>query len=78
VIVRDAETRSREIIETGRQTAVRESQELLARLRREAEQERARQVDAVKGGGAELLAGKTAEIETAAAEVLGIITGTHE
>jgi len=77
-IVRDAETKSRDIIETGRQEAVRESQELVARSRREAEDERTRQVDAVKGGGAELLAGKTAEIEKAAAEVLRVITGTDD
>ena len=77
-IVRDAETRSREIVETGRQEAMRESQELVARLRREAEDERTRQIEAVKGGGAELLAGKTVEIERAAADVLGIITGTGD
>jgi len=77
-IVRDAETRVREIIETGRQEAIRESQELVARQRQEAEQERARQIGAVEGGGAELLAGKSAEIEKAAAAVLEIVTGAGE
>ena len=77
-IVRDAEAHSREIVEAGRQETVHESQELVARLRHEAEEERTRQIEAVKGGGTELLAGKKGVIEAAAAEVLGIITGAGE
>jgi F-type H+-transporting ATPase subunit b len=74
-IVREAETDSRDIIEKGRQQAIRESQELVERCRRDAEAERKRQVDAVKGGSEELLASKAARIESAAAKVLDMVKG---
>ena len=74
-IVRDAETQSRDVIEKGRQSAIRESQELVAKYRKDAEDERKRQVDAVKGGSEELLASKAAHIDTAAVKVLDIVKG---
>ena len=74
-IVRDAETRSRDVIDKGRQDAIRESQELVAKYRKDAEDERKRQVDAVKGGSDELLASKSAHIEAAALKVLDIVKG---
>ena len=74
-IVREAETESRDVIEKGRQSAIRESQELVAKYRKDAEDERRRQVDAVKGGSEELLASKGARIETAAVKVLDIVKG---
>ena len=74
-IVRDAETQSRDVIEKGRQSAIRESQELVAKYRKDAEDERRQQVDAVKGGSEELLASKAAHIGTAAVKVLDIVKG---
>lgn len=74
-IVREAEGQSRDVIEKGRQNAIRESQELVAKYRKDAEGERKRQVDAVKGGSEELLASKAAYIETAASKVLDIVKG---
>ena len=74
-IVRDAEVQSRDVIEKGRQEAIRESQELVARHRKDAEDERKAQVDAVKGGSDELLASKAAHIDMAVLKVLGIVKG---
>ena len=74
-IVREAETQSRDVIEKGRQDAIRESQGLVAKYRKDAENERKRQVDAVKGGSEELLASKASHIEAAAVKVLNIVKG---
>lgn len=74
-IVREAETQSRDVIEKGRQDSIRESQELVAKYRKEAEDERRAQVDAVKGGSGELLASKSDHIDAAVSKVLGIVKG---
>jgi vacuolar-type H+-ATPase subunit H len=74
-IVRDAEVQSRDVMEKGRQEAIRESQEFVARRRKDAEDERRAQVDAVKGGSEELLASKAAHIDTAVLKVLDIVKG---
>jgi vacuolar-type H+-ATPase subunit H len=75
-IVREAESQSREVIEQGRQDAIKQSQELVAKYRKDAEDERKRQIDAVKGGSEELLASKADRIETTVVRVLGIVKGT--
>ncbi len=75
-IVREAEALSRDVIEKGRQSAIRESQELVAKLRKDAEDERKAQVDAVKGGSEELLASKASHIDTAVLKMLDIVKGT--
>ena len=74
-IVREAEVQSRDVIDKGRQDAIRESQELVAKYRKDAEDERKRQVDAVKGGSGELLASKSVQIEAAVLGVLDIVKG---
>jgi len=77
-IVREAEVQSRDVVEKGRQEAIRESQELVAKYRKDAEDERKRQVDAVKGGSDELLASKSTQIEAAAVKVLDIVKGADQ
>ncbi len=77
-IVREAEAQSRDVVDKGRQDAIRESQKLVAKYRKDADDERKRQVNAVKGGSAELLASKSAQIETAAARVLDIVKGADQ
>ena len=72
---RRADYHQRDIIEKGRQGAIRESQELVAKCRSDAEAERKRQVDAVKGGSEEMLASKSAQIEAASVKVLEIAKG---
>jgi vacuolar-type H+-ATPase subunit H len=74
-IVREAEAQSRDIIEKGRQDAIRESQKLVVKYHDDAEAERKRQIDAVKGGSEELLASKSDHIERAVLKVLDIVKG---
>ncbi len=77
-IVRDAETRSREIVEEGRQKAVHEAQELVERLKREAEEERTRQIEAVRGGSPELIESRSREIDRAVERITRLLTGVQE
>ena len=63
--VRDAEVGSRDLLEDAKQKAVREGQELITRLQREAEEERNRQVEMVKGGSPELMTKRKEEIDRA-------------
>lgn len=76
-IVRDAEERSRRVDEEIRGAAVRESQELLERMKREAEEERARQIERARVGTVDLVAKKKAEIEKAAERVTNLILGVE-
>ncbi len=76
IIVRDAEARSRDIIDSGRQEAVRKARELVEKYRADAERERRRQIDAVKDVSGELLTSKADRIEGAVRKVLEIVKGT--
>ncbi len=73
--VRDAEIGSRELLEEAKQKAVREGQELIARLQREAEDERHRQVEMVKGGSPELMTKRKKEIDRAIQRIVTLISG---
>ena len=75
-IIRDAEKRSREILEERRQDSARKAQELIAYMKREAEEEKARQIDKVKGGSPELIEKKNAEIDRAVGRVVDAVLGT--
>ena len=59
----------------GRQDAVRKAQELVSKMKEDAEGERRRQIDAVGNGSAALLTSKSAQIERATGRVLDMITG---
>lgn len=74
-IVRDAETRSREIVDEGRQRAVQEGQELVERLKKEAEEERSQRVSQVSGGSGELIERKGGELEKAVEKIAKLVTG---
>jgi V/A-type H+-transporting ATPase subunit G/H len=74
-IIRKAEFESRDVEEQGRQKAVREAQELVSRMKREAEEERNRQIEEVRGGSPELLETKAGEITTAVDRVKKLILG---
>ncbi|MBU8920725.1 MAG: hypothetical protein KOO63_02585 [Bacteroidales bacterium] len=74
-VVRGAETKSREVVEQGRHQAVHDGQELIERLSREAERERALQVSKVSGGSEELLQKKSAGIAKAVTRIHGLVTG---
>ncbi|MBN1164687.1 MAG: hypothetical protein JXB45_08920 [Candidatus Krumholzibacteriota bacterium] len=74
-IVRNAEIRSREILDERRQEATREGQQMIERLKQEAEEERNRQVEAVKGGSPELLSSRSREIEQVVTKITGLVTG---
>lgn len=71
--VREAEVKSRELLEEAKQQAVREGQELVARLQHEAEEERDRQVEMVKGGSPELMTKKKKEINRAIQRIIDLI-----
>jgi vacuolar-type H+-ATPase subunit H len=73
--VRDAEVSSRELLEEAKQKAVREGQELIARLQHEAEVERDRQVEMVKGGSPELMTKRKKEIDRAVKRIVALIAG---
>ncbi len=74
-IVRAAEERSRKVEDEVRQKAVHEAQELLERMKREAEEERARQIEKAQGGSVDLVGKKAAEIEVATERVTNLILG---
>ena len=74
-IIRKAESESRDVEEQGRQKAVGEAHELIVRMKREAEEEKNRQIEAVQGGSPELLENKAGEIETAVDRVTKLILG---
>ena len=74
-IVRKAETESREVEEKGRQRAVGEAHELIVRMKREAEAEKNRQIEKVRGGSPELLETRAKEIGTAVDRVKKLVLG---
>jgi len=74
-IIRKAESESREVEERGRQKAVNEAHELIVRMKREAEAEKNRQIEEVRGGSPELLDTKAKEIETAVDLVTKLVLG---
>jgi len=76
--VRDAEVGSRELLEGAKQKAVREGQELIARLQREAGDERDRQVKMVKGGSPELMTKRKKEIDRAIQRIVTLIAGKED
>lgn len=76
-IVREAEKRSRGLIEERRQKTAHEAQDTIARMKNEAEQERARQIEKVKGGSPELIEKKSSEIERAVRRVVDEVLGTE-
>jgi V/A-type H+-transporting ATPase subunit G/H len=74
-IVRRAESQSRETEELGRQRAVQEAHELVERMKREAEEEKSRQIEQVRGGSPELLETKAREIGIAVERVKKLVLG---
>ena len=74
-IIRRAEAESRDVEEQGRQKAVQEAYELIERMKREAEEEKNRQIEQVRGGSPELLGSRAKEIETAVEHVKRLILG---
>lgn len=74
-IIRKVESESREIEEQGRQKAVGEAHELIVRMKREAEAEKNRQIEEVRGGSPELLETRAGEIETAVDRVTKLVLG---
>jgi vacuolar-type H+-ATPase subunit H len=74
-IIRKAEDQSGQIEAGVREKAVLEAQKITERIKKEAEEERQRQIDAAQGGSAELIKKKSAEIEEAAENVTNLILG---
>ncbi len=74
-IIRKAESESRDIEEQGRQKAVGDAHDLVERMKREAEEEKSRQIEEVRGGSPELLEAKAGEIETAVDRVTKLVLG---
>ena len=74
-IIRRTEAESRDVEEHGRQKAVQEAHDLIERMKREAEEEKNRQIEQVRGGSPELLGSRAKEIETAAERVKRLILG---
>ena len=54
---------------------MQKAQEISERMKREAEEERQRQVNAAQGGSAELIRKKSAEIKAATTRVTNLILG---
>ena len=76
-IVREAEKRSRELVEEDRQKTARDAQEIVARMKREAEQEKVHRIEKVKGGSPELIEKKGREIDRAVRRVVDAVLGTE-
>ena len=74
-IVRDAERDSRSLEEEHRQNAVKDAHDAIETAKREAEEEKARQIAEVAGGSTELIRRKKGEIETAVQRVSDMILG---
>ncbi len=76
-IVREAESKSREIVEQGRQKAVIEGQEIIDRMRREAENERKIRLSEVGVSPDEAMKKRGAEIDRAVAMIKDLVTGKN-
>lgn len=74
-IVRDAETKNREIIEQGRLQAVQEGQILLEKMKREAEEERKIQVSQVSIDTDEVMKKRGPNIDRTVAIIKDLVTG---
>ena len=77
-IVRGAEGKSRDVTEETRQNAIREGQQLIEFLKKEAEAERDREVGKVKGGSAEIMERRAKEIDLAVMAITGLATGERK
>ena len=76
-IVRDAEGKGREIAEQGRQKAVIEGQNLLERMKREAEEERKVQVSQVSIDTNAVMKRRGREIDRTVAMIKDLVTGKN-
>jgi len=76
-IIRKAESESRDVEEQSRQKAVGKAHDLVERMKREAEAEKSRQIEEVRGGSPELLETKAKQIDTAVERVTNLILGVE-
>ena len=74
-IVHEAEARSRQIEDEYRQKATHEAQEIVERMKAEAEAERAKRIGSVQSGSADLIRAKRPEIARSADRVIKLILG---
>lgn len=74
-IVREAEAKSREIVEQGRQKAVVEGQELMERMKRDAEAERKARLSRVGVSPDEVIKKRGAVIDLTVALIKDLVTG---
>lgn len=77
-IVREAEKKSRELTEEHRQRTTRDAQEMVERMKREAEAEKTLQIEKVKGGSHALIEKRSTEIERAVGRIVGVVLGTEK
>ncbi|HSG28143.1 MAG TPA: hypothetical protein VLA34_06665 [Candidatus Krumholzibacterium sp.] len=77
-IVRGAEAKSREVIESGRQVAVQEGQQLIESLSREAEEERKKKVTEVSGGSDQVIRERSEGITAAVSRITKMVEGVME
>ncbi len=78
MIVREAEEKSRKVEEGVRQKAMHDAQEIVERMKLEAEEERKRQIGTAQGGSAEIIKKKSKEIKAAADRVTNLVLGIEE